>query len=128
MPLEPPSPLLRPGAAVRSIGQLPGFTEPATGADLSADGTLLAVCSYTVTRVYRRASRMRPWQLLAEVRYAAAADRGDRLGRARPDPGRRGGRGLYRLSEQTWRAGCGAAGDAAFAARPRVDGAKRETQ
>ena len=53
VPLEPPSPLLRP-AQPRSIGRLPGFTEPATGADLSADGTLLAVCSTAVTRVYRR--------------------------------------------------------------------------
>ena len=35
VPLEPPSPLTRP-ARPRSIGRLPGFTEPATGADLSA--------------------------------------------------------------------------------------------
>ena len=88
----------------RSIGRLPGFTEPATGADLSADGTLLAVCSYAVTRVYRRDGRIAALASSWPRSGTSAADRGDRLGRARPDPGRRGGRGLYRLSEATWRA------------------------
>ena len=67
VPLVPPSPLLRP-ARPRSIGRLPGFTEPATGAALSEDRTLLAVCSETVTRVYQRGDAT-PWRLLAEVRY-----------------------------------------------------------
>ena len=65
------SPLLRP-ARPRSIGRLHEFTEPATGADLSGDQTLLAVCSSAVTRVYRRDDVNSPaWRLLAEVRYAA---------------------------------------------------------
>ena len=88
----------------RSIGRLPGFTEPATGADLSADGTLLAVCSTAVTRVYRRDDRESPpWRLLAEVRYAAlpiegiAWDGRDLVLVAE-------GGGFYRLSEKTWRA------------------------
>ena len=81
---------------VRPIGRLPGFTEPATGADLSEDGTLLAVCSYAVTRVYRRdgPGEATPWKLLAEVAVRDAADRGGHLGRARPDPGGRGGAGV----------------------------------
>ena len=48
--MEPPPD--RP-TEVRPIGRLPGFTEPATGADLSEDGNLLAVCSSAVTRVYQ---------------------------------------------------------------------------
>ena len=64
-------PCLRP-ARPRSIGRLPGFTEPATGADLSSDRTLLAVCSSAVTRVYRRDdANSPPWRLLAVVRYAS---------------------------------------------------------
>ena len=54
VPFTPPAPLLRP-AAPRRIGVLPGFVEPATGADLSADGRLLAVCGNRVTRIYERA-------------------------------------------------------------------------
>ncbi|WP_165246475.1 hypothetical protein [Paludisphaera soli] len=51
--ITPPAPLLRPSAA-RRIGVLPGFVEPATGADLSRDGRHLAVCGVDVVRVYRR--------------------------------------------------------------------------
>ena len=53
VPFQPPAPLLRP-AIPRQIGSLPGFVEPATGACLSADLRLLAVCSNAVTRVYQR--------------------------------------------------------------------------
>lgn len=53
VPLEPPAPLLRPTTA-RKIGVLPGFTDPATGADLSPDGRRLAVCGVDVVRVYNR--------------------------------------------------------------------------
>lgn len=73
IPFHPAAPLLRP-ATPRLVGTLPRFVEPATGASLSADRDrdLLAVCSYTVTRVYRRAPQAdgdARWELLAEVRY-----------------------------------------------------------
>jgi hypothetical protein len=101
VPLVPPSPLLRP-ARPRSIGRLPGFTEPATGAALSQDRMLLAVCSEKVTRIYRRGDAT-PWRLIAEVRYEPAPVEGiswdgrDLILVAE-------GRGLFRLSETTWRA------------------------
>ena len=99
VPLEPPSPLLRP-AQPRSIGRLRGFTEPATGADLSADGTLLAVCSTAVTRVYRRDDHESPpWRLLAVVRYAALPIEGIAWDGRDLAPGRRGGRILSPLRE-----------------------------
>jgi len=53
VPIEPPSPLLRP-APDRKLGVLAGFVEPATGADLTPDGRLLAVCGVDVVRVYER--------------------------------------------------------------------------
>ena len=52
VPFSPPAPLLRP-ATPKRIGVLPRFVEPATGASLSADGKLLAVCSSTVIRIYQ---------------------------------------------------------------------------
>ena len=67
IPLDPPAPLLRP-ASPRRIGSLPGFVEPATGASLSDDGQLLAVCSSAVTRVYRREGEQ-GWSRVSEVRY-----------------------------------------------------------
>lgn len=68
IPLDPPAPLTMP-ALPRSIGTLPGFTEPATGADLSRDGQRLAVCSPEVARVYRRAGAK--WEQIGEARYRA---------------------------------------------------------
>jgi hypothetical protein len=69
VPFRPPAPLLRPSAP-RRIGTLPRFVEPATGASLSADLRLLAVCSYSVTRIYQRGGNAdHPWDLLAEIRY-----------------------------------------------------------
>ncbi len=67
IPLDPPAPLLRP-ALPRRVGSLPGFIEPATGASLSDDGQLLAVCSSAVTRVYRRDGEQ-GWSRISEVRY-----------------------------------------------------------
>ena len=101
--LEPPSPLLRP-AQPQLIGRLSGFTEPATGADLSADGKLLAVCSTAVTRVYLRDDHESPpWRLLAEVRYQAVPIEGIAWdGRALALVAEGGG--FYRLAEKTWRA------------------------
>ncbi len=115
VPLEPPSPILRP-AHPQSIGRLQGFTEPATGADLSADGTLLAVCSSAVARVYDRGGHeFAPWRLLAEVRYAAVPIEGVAWDRRALVLVAEGG-GLYRLSEKSWRA---ATVPAASAPRPR---------
>jgi hypothetical protein len=103
VPLEPPSPLLRP-TRPRSIGRLPEFTEPATGADLSSDQTLLAVCSSAVTRVYRRDDVDSPaWRLLAVVRYAALPIEGIAWDGRDIALVAEGG-GLYRLAERTWRA------------------------
>jgi hypothetical protein len=114
VPLEPPAspPPPRP-AQPRAIGRLPGFSEPATGAALSADRALLAVCSETVTRIYRRGESP-PWRMVAEVRYeplpieGIAWDGPDLILAAEE------GRGLYRLSQATWRA-----------ATPRDDAAPR---
>ena len=88
IPLNPSAPLLRP-ASPRRIGTLPEFVEPATGASLSDDSQLLAVCSSAVTRVYKRKADL-GWNLLAEVRYRFPADRRDHLGWTRPDPCQRG--------------------------------------
>jgi hypothetical protein len=102
VPFEPPAPLPRP-ARPQSIGRLPGFVEPATGAGMSSDRTLLAVCSATVTRVYRRVPGPSPaWRLAGMVRYSAAPiegiawDGGDLVMVAE-------GGALYRLREKTWR-------------------------
>ena len=103
VPLDPPSPLLRP-ARPQLLGRLPEFTEPATGADLSTDQMLLAVCSCTVTRVYRRDDvHSSSWRLLAMVPYAnlpiegIAWDGRDLILVAE-------GGGFYHLSETCWRA------------------------
>lgn len=100
---------------VRSLGRLAGFNEPVTGADLSPDGTMLAVCSYAVTRVYRRDAGGEKWQPLAEVRYRSRpiegiAWDGRDLVLAAED-----GLGLFLLREALWRNGDAAAA----AARPK---------
>jgi hypothetical protein len=100
--LEPPSPLFRP-ARPRSIGRLPEFTEPATGAALSNDHKLLAVCSSAVTRVYHRDNVNSPaWRLLAAVRYVPLAIEGIAWDGQDLALVAEGG-GFYRLSEKTWR-------------------------
>jgi hypothetical protein len=102
VPFRPPAPLLRP-ATPRQIGTLPGFVEPATGASLSGDFRLLAVCTYTVTRIYQRGSQKdRPWVLLAEVRYPTQAIEGitwdeDDLILVSE------GRGVDRISAEIWK-------------------------
>ena len=53
IPLDPPGPLYRPARAEK-VGSLAGFTQPATGADLSEDKGWLAVCSIREVRVYHR--------------------------------------------------------------------------
>jgi hypothetical protein len=100
--LEPPAPLLRAVLPER-VGTLPGFTEPATGADLSADGRLLAVGSYGVARVYERA-KGGAWRPIGTVRYEA--DGIEAIcwdGRDLVLAGE--GRGLYRIAEARWRNG-----------------------
>jgi hypothetical protein len=100
IPLNPPAPLLRP-ATPRRIGTLSGFVEPATGASLSEDGQLLAICSSAVTRVYRRKDGQ-GWRLLAEVHYDSLPIEGITW------DGRdlilvSEGRGIDRITEATWR-------------------------
>jgi hypothetical protein len=103
VPLDPAAPLLRPASA-RRVGVLPRFVEPATGADLSADGRLLAVCGNRATRVYERADG-RSWdslRLLAEVVHeplgveGVAWDGMDLLHVSE-------GRGVDRIAEGVWR-------------------------
>ncbi|AGA29354.1 hypothetical protein [Singulisphaera acidiphila] len=102
IPLSPPAPLLRP-AAPESLGRLPRFLEPATGADLSRDGRLLAVCAVDVARVYQRdRSRSGPWTLVGTVRFPADHVEGiawDGLDLILASENRT----LYRISEARWR-------------------------
>jgi hypothetical protein len=88
---------------IRPIGRLPGFTEPATGADLSEDGTLLAVCSYAATRVYRR-DESGSWKRIAEVRYASLSIEGIAWDGRDLILAAEDARGLFRLREAAWRA------------------------
>jgi hypothetical protein len=111
----PPSPAPPHAVPVTLIGKLPGFKEPATGAGLIEDGTLLAVCSYSVTRVYRRDESPR-WRLLAEVRYEPLPIEGITWDGRDLILAAEEGRGLYRLTEAIWRA-------AAVARETRSDGA-----
>jgi hypothetical protein len=102
IPLDPPAPLLRPSLP-EPIGSLPGFTEPATGADLSADGRLLAVCSYRVARVYQK-TRAGAWKRLGTVRFQASGIEAICWdGRDLILVGE--GRDVFRIAEATWRAG-----------------------
>jgi hypothetical protein len=100
IPFAPPAPLLRP-ARPEPAGHLPGFTEPVTGADLSPDGRRLAVCSYSVARVYEKAGRG-AWRLLGAVHYQADGIEG--VCWDGPDLVLAGeGRGLFRIPEAAWR-------------------------
>jgi len=99
LPVDPPAPLLRPALPER-IGALPGFVEPATGADLSADGRHLAVCWVRGVRVYRRGAA--GWQLFATIRVdagsiEAACWEGDDILLAGED------RALTRVAAAEWR-------------------------
>jgi hypothetical protein len=103
IPLDPPAPLLRP-ALPRRLGTLPGFTEPVTGADLSADGRFLAACSYGVARVYAPDGDA-AWRLVGTVPFtdadgieAIAWDGADLILVGE-------GRGVYRIAEAAWRGG-----------------------
>lgn len=105
-----------PAVPVRSLGRLAGFTEPVTGADLSPDGTILAVCSYAVTRVYRRAGGGEKWERMAEVRYMSRPIEGITWDGRNLVLAAEDGQGLFLLREKQWRTG-----DAGVAApRPRT--------
>ena len=106
VPIDPPSPPPTGPSRSRSARSAgcPASSSPPPAPSLSEDGTLLAVCSYAVTRVYRRGESPR----------LAAPGRGPVRGRLPIEgitwDGRdlilaaEEGRGLYRLSEATWRA------------------------
>jgi hypothetical protein len=102
VPFDPPSPLSQP-AQPRSIGKLAGFTEPATGSDLDVDRMHLAVCSSTVTRIYRRADvQKHDWKLASEVRYRAAPVEGVCWNGRDLVLVAEGG-AIFRITEKTWR-------------------------
>jgi hypothetical protein len=103
VPLDPAPPLLRP-AVPEPIGSLPEFTEPATGADLSADGRRLAVCSPQAARVYEREGRG-PWSLVATVRYQGGSDVEAICWDGRDLLLASEGRNVYRIKEAAWHAG-----------------------
>ncbi len=68
---NPPATLFRPVDPIR-VGSLPDFVEPVTGADITANGRRLAVCSYGVLRVYEPASFTSPrWRKVGELRFKA---------------------------------------------------------
>lgn len=101
VPLDPPAPLLKP-ALPEPIGRLAGCVEPVTGADLSADGRWLAVCTPNVARVYARDGRA--WRPVGEARYAADGIEGIAWsGRSLILVGE--GRALLRIPEALWRRG-----------------------
>jgi hypothetical protein len=90
-------------ALPESIGRLPNFREPATGADLSRDGRRLAVCGIDVARVYER-GRAGSWALLGTVRFRAddvEAIAWDGLDLILAGENR----AIYRISEARWRNG-----------------------
>lgn len=101
LPLDPPAPLLSP-ATPRQVATLHGFVDPATGADLAADGSRLAVCSLKVARVYRRDGET--WKPIGGAKYKAdgieaIAWDGDDLILAGE------GREMIRVDKRTWEAG-----------------------
>jgi hypothetical protein len=101
LPLGPPAPLLRPATPER-VGTLPGFTEPVTGADLSADGRRLVVCSTAAVGVFLRSGRD-GWTPLALRSFRSGDDveavcwDGDDILLAGE------GRGVFRVKADTWR-------------------------
>ena len=101
LPIKPPAPLLRP-VLPEKVGSLSGFTKPATGADLSADGRRLVVCSLDCVGVYEKAKNG-GWTLRtlrsfkSDDQIEAVAWDGDDILLA----GER--RGIYRIAAPLWR-------------------------
>jgi hypothetical protein len=102
VPLDPAPPLIHP-ALPEPIGTLAGFTEPATGASLSADGLRLAVCSASAVRVYVKDGRKR-WSSLATVRYQGGSDIEAVCWDGRDLILAGEGRNIYRIGVAAWRA------------------------
>ncbi|HWE37294.1 MAG TPA: hypothetical protein VG406_12070 [Isosphaeraceae bacterium] len=101
IPLDPPATLLRPALPER-VGTLDDFPEPVTGADLSADGRRLAVCSYAVARVYARDRLDDPWKPIGSARFEAEGI--EAICWDGPDLILVGeGRGIYRIGEDDWK-------------------------
>ena len=105
--LDPPSPLLLPTTPER-VAVLPGCVEPATGADLSADGKRLAVVTESAARVYepdplgRAAERPRFDRPSSEAPdVEAICWDGDDLVLASED------RSIYRIAGAAWKASKG---------------------
>ncbi len=98
--LDPAAPLLRPTMPER-VATLPECSEPATGADLSSDGKLLAIVTTRVARVYR--AELGGWSLVAAVPFEAPGVEaicwdGLDLILASED------RSIYRVAERAWKA------------------------
>lgn len=66
IPLQKPTSRLP--VVPKKLGALPDFSEPVTGADLSPNGRVLAVCSLDVVRLYGPGSNGN-WKSLRTVRY-----------------------------------------------------------
>jgi len=100
--LKPAGSLLRPLKAEK-VGSLPGFTDPATAADLSIDGTLLAVCSMDRVCVYSRDGKG-GWALEGQTKAppgqveALCWDGRDLIAANEQ-------RGIFRITEKAWRDG-----------------------
>lgn len=100
VPLDGKSSLLKP-VTIEELGFLPDFDEPATGASLSKNGQLLAVCANSKARVYQRLGDNR-WKKLATIKNigetveAICWDGPDLLLAGE-------NRVLYRINEQAWR-------------------------
>src|SRR5262249_42195762 len=73
IPLNLSTTLVRPALPER-IGKLPGLNEPATGADLSADGERLAVATYAHVLVYQKSGDT--WRPVAKVKHEVAGAEG----------------------------------------------------
>ncbi len=109
VPFDPPAPLLRPALPVQT-GTLAGFQEPVTGADLTANGRRLVVCSLKTVGVYELNERG-DWKLLT-IRSFQSGDQveavawdGDDILLAGED------RGLFRIAAKDWRAHDASAAD-----------------
>lgn len=100
IPVDTAAPIFKP-LIPRYEGTLAEFTEPATGAGLSADGRFLAVCSLKSTRVYEFDPETGP-RPIALVRYEADQIEaicwdGDDLVLANEQ------RGMFRIAASTWK-------------------------
>ncbi len=96
---DPPGSLLRP-TLPEHVATLPGCVEPATGADLSPDGRLLAVVTTKTVHVYE--PDRSGWAIVSTVQYHAPDVEaicwdGPDLILASED------RSIYRIAEEVWK-------------------------